>query len=333
MLELRKKVWKYRMAVENNMETGNLKQLDLNREKELTLIGKALSSPIRIQILRLLEERALNVNEIAEELKIPPSTSALHVKVLEEAELIFTELLPGVRGSKKLCHKKLDELDIKMSFKREETEEVFSMPIGNFVDYKVEPTCGIVNEKGHIDKEDEPRCFYHPNRTTAKLIWFGKGYVEYRFPNHTLQNNRIKSIEISAELCSETADYNLDCPSDITLFVNGLEAGTWNCPSDFGGRRGRLNPDWWPDKNTQYGKLKKWKINSQGSFIDDKKVSTNKLEDYKLAQKPYLSVRIGIKEEAEHIGGINILGDSFGDYPQNIELKITYESDEIPSDV
>lgn len=307
------------------MEKGFNIHLNLYKEKELTRIGKALSSPERLKILRLLETKILNVNEIAEQLQIPASTTALHVKVLEEAGLIYTELLPGVRGSKKLCQKKVNHLSIELSCEKESHEEIFSMPIGNFVDYKVEPTCGIVSETGHIDEEDEPRCFYNPNRIGAKLIWFGKGYVEYRFPNHSIQNNEVESVEISAELCSETADYDMDCPSDITLFVNDLEVGTWNCPSDFGGRRGKLNPDWWPSKNTQYGKLKKWEINKQGSFLDGKKVSDYNLEAYDLAKAPYVSVRIGIKEDAKHIGGVNIFGDAFGDYPQNIVMKIIYE--------
>ena len=43
------------------------------------------------------------VNEIAEFLNIPASSMTLHVQVLEEAELIHTELKPGIRGSMKLC--------------------------------------------------------------------------------------------------------------------------------------------------------------------------------------------------------------------------------------
>lgn len=314
------------ITVGNDMKKGLIKQLNLNKEKELTLLGKALSSPERIRLMGLLDASSLNVNEIAERLQIPASTAALHVKVLEEAGLISTQLLPGVRGSKKLCRKKVNQLDIILGYEKEEQIEIFSMPIGNFVDYKVEPTCGIVSEKGHIDEEDEPRCFYNPNRIDAKLIWFGNGYVEYRFPNYALQNRVVKSVEISAELCSETADYNMDYPSDITLFVNDLEAGTWNCPSDFGGRRGKLNPDWWPGKNTQYGQLKRWEINQIGTFLDGEQILNNKLDDYHLVQEPYVSVRIGIKEDAKHIGGVNIFGDSFGDYPQNIVMKIKYEN-------
>lgn len=300
------------------------KSLDL-QHKDLVVIARALASEVRIDILQLLCKESLKVNEIAERLGIPASTAALNVKVLEEAGLIYCDLQPGIRGSMKVCYKQIEELNINLNMKENENRtEIISMPIGNYVDYKVSPTCGIVNEKGHIDDEDEPRCFYNPLRTTAKLIWFGSGYVEYRFPNAGIQNQDVKSCEISVELCSETADYDLDCKSDITLWVNGMDAGTWCSPSDFGGRRGKLNPDWWPDKNTQYGNLKRWRLTSQGTFIDNEKVSDKTINDYNLAHNPYISVRIGIKEDAKHIGGVNIFGDCFGDYPQNIEMKLEY---------
>lgn len=301
------------------------KRINLEEEKELMALGKALSSEIRLKILGLLQEGPLCVNEIAEFLNIPASSAALHVRVLEEAELIRTELKPGIRGSMKLCIRQETSVVLDLQKKsKEQREEVISMPVGNYVDYKITPTCGMVNEEEYIDGEDEPRCFYDPRRTTAKLVWFSSGYLEYRFPNAGMQKEPVKSLDFSAELCSETADYNLDCPSDITLWINGIEAGTWTCPSDFGGRRGKLNPDWWEDKNSQYGNLKNWHIDETGTYLDGLQVSGRGIEAYALAEGPYVSVRIGIKEDAEHVGGVNIFGNCFGDYPQNLVMRLKY---------
>lgn len=302
------------------------KSLDLNHT-DLVVTARALASEVRIDILKLLCKESLKVNEIAERLDIPASTAALNVKVLEEAGLIHCDLQPGIRGSMKVCYKQVEELNILLNLDESRNNngiEIISMPIGNFVDYKVTPTCGIVNEKGHIDGEDEPRCFYNPLRSGAKLIWFGAGYVEYRFSNAAIQNHRVKHAQLSVELCSEAADYDLDCKSDITVWINGIDAGTWCSPSDFGGRRGKLNPDWWPDKNTQYGNLKTWELTDKGTFIDKQTVNNNTVKDYHLEDNPYISVRIGIKEDAKHIGGVNIFGDCFGDHPQNIVLKLEY---------
>lgn len=300
--------------------------MNLDDTRHLALVAKALSAEVRIEILKLLCREDLNVNEIAEKLSIPASTAATHVKLLEEAGIIHTSLQRGIRGSMKLCTKVLADLEVKLSTLEAESYqcEVINMPIGNFVDYKVEPTCGIVSDKGNIDEEDEPRCFYNPNRIYAQLLWFGKGYVEYRFPNNMLKNNKERRVSISMELCSEDHEYNMNCRSDITVWVNGIDAGTWACPSDFGGRRGKLNPDWWPDKNTQYGMLKSWTLTEQGTYIDDDKVNEITIDEYHLSESDYISVKIGIKEDALHVGGVNLFGSGFGDYPQDIRFKIFY---------
>lgn len=303
-------------------------EVNLDDGKLLSSIGRALSSEVRIEILKLLKEKELNINEIAEKLSIPASSAAAHVKALEEAGLIHTHLQPAVRGSMKVCSVATEQLVISMqtNMTYEWKTEIISMPIGHFVDYKVEPTCGIVSEKTRIGEEDEPRCFFEPDRVDAQLIWFGKGYLEYRFPNHFLANVKEKELEISMELCSEDHEYNMDYPSDITVWINGIEVATWTCPSDFGGRRGKWNPDWWPDKNTQYGLLKTWKLTEDGSYLDKEKVSNQTIKDYHLFSEPYITVRVGIAEDAVHIGGINLFGECFGDYHQNILMKISYES-------
>jgi len=298
--------------------------MDLDDKEQLALIARALSAEVRIEILKLLCRGDLNINEIAEQLKLPQSSAAAHAKVLEEAGLIKTTLKPAVRGSMKVCSRQLYAIGVEIMTSLEEKTEIINMPIGNFVDYYVEPTCGIVSEKGHIDEEDEPRCFYNPDRTKAKLLWFGRGYVEYRFPNKLLTNRREKRMELSMEICSEDHEYNFDFPSDITVWISGIEAGTWNCPGDFGGRRGKLNPEWWPDKNTQYGVLKTWKLTEQGTYLDDKKVNSIPIQEYHLSKNAYISVRIGIKEDARHIGGVNLFGDCFGDYAQNIRMKFVF---------
>lgn len=302
-------------------------KLNLDHPKQLAIIGKALSVETRVEILKQLRHKKQSINELAEGLNIPPSSAAVHVKVLEEAGLIRTELLPGIRGSKKICHICLDHIyvEVNTASLEEQESEIISMPVGSYVDYKVSESCGLAGPKGPIGEEDEPRSFYSPERFGAKLVWFRKGYVEYRFPNSCLKERKEKQLEISAELCSEDHEYNLECKSEITLWINGIEAGTWCCPSDFGGRRGLLNPDWWPDKNTQYGILKTWKINEKGAFLEDKKTSSIPISQYGLYEKGYISVRIGVKEDAAFQGGVNLFGDGFGDYAQNIVMKLSFE--------
>lgn len=304
------------------------KEIELNLEKpdELYSIAKALASKVRIDIIKLLNFNCLNVNEISEALNIPASTAAVNVKILEEAGLIHTELQPGARGAMKVCSRKRDVIKILLKSYNDthDNSHYISMPIGNYVDCKAYPTCGIASEKAYIGIEDDPRSFYDPLRVNAQLIWFHKGYLEYRFPNSILQNNRAKLIEISLELCSEAPNYRNDWPSDITMWINGIECGTWTSPGDFGGRRGKLNPPWWSDGSTQFGMLKTWRVTKEGSFIDEKQVSDLKINTLKLEDNDYISVRIGIKEDAKNVGGINIFGEKFGDYQQNIIMRLDY---------
>ena len=301
-----------------------IEHINFNQIEKITLIGKALSSELRIKILKLLEFNEHNVNEIAELLDIPASSAAMHVKVLEEAGLINTELKSAVRGSMKVCSRDVQGIILDFQEESQEKMEKINMPIGNYVDYQAEPTCGIVSKEGYIDIEDEPAVFYNPRRTEAKLIWIGNGYLEYRFPNAVLKKKKIKELSLSAEVCSEDHEYNMNCPSDLTLWINDIEVGTYRCPSDFGGRRGKLNPSWWPEENTQYGMLTTWKINQNGTYLEKEKTSEIGIDKFHLEKENYISVRIGIKENAENKRGMNIFGDGFGDYPQDIVLKLFY---------
>ena len=113
-------------------------------------------------------------------------------------------------------------------------------------------------------------------------------------------------------------------PSDVTMWINGTEIGTWTSPADFGGKRGVLTPDWWESRNTQYGLLKIWQVNGDGSYVDGVRVSSVQLDELQITGHDFISVRIGVKPEAANLGGINIFGSHFGNYPQDIVLRLDY---------
>ena len=304
--------------------------IELGETEKLVNLGKALASDVRVEILRMLRERTLSVNEIATILQIPVSSAAMHVKTLEAAELIFSEYQPGLRGAKKVCSLRLDALDLIIVSDRGGVPDkqfmLISAPLGSYFDCQVEPTCGMVNERGYVGTDDTPSVFYHPDRFSAQLLWFSRGYVEYRFPCFCLSIGQATSIEISLELCSEAANYRNIWPSDITIWINGVEVLTYVSPGDFGGRRGKNNPDWWSDLYTQYGLLKSFKVDEEGSYIDELPVSPVTLMDLHLYDKDYISFRIGIKKDAVNQGGINIFGEKFGDHSQDIVMRLNYVS-------
>jgi predicted transcriptional regulator len=67
--------------------------------------------------------------------------------------------------------------------------------------------------------------------------------------------------------------------------------------------------------------LKVWKVTTNGSYVDGVLVSNRTLRDLSLRPGEPLRVRIGIKDNAAHVGGINLFGDKFGNYPQGIVLR------------
>lgn len=124
------------------------------------------------------------------------------------------------------------------------------MPIGNFSDCSINRNYGIVNEYSSIGPFDNQAIFYYPNRTSAQLNQFKSGYLEYKFPLDVLQYGQVTTLEFSFECCSEAPSYKINWPSDISLSVNNQELHTFTSPGDFGERKGKLNPLWWPEPHT-----------------------------------------------------------------------------------
>lgn len=295
---------------------------DHNLQK-LEAVTKALGSETRLEILRFLSAHTCTLLEIAEALELPPSTATLHINVLEKAGLIETDLRPATRGLQKVCARVYDRVVIQLPSEHtaEDTTVEVAMPIGAFADINVVPTCGLAGELGIIGHLDDVSTFYEPDRIYAQLLWFRRGYVEYRFPNRLPPNVVLDDIEISFEVCSEAPLHHSDWPSDITVWIGGVEIGTWTSPADFGGERGALTPAWWDIQNSQYGLLKVWRVTPSGSFVDGVPISKVTLNQLSLKPGEPIAVRIGIKENAANIGGINLFGSKFGNYPQDIVLR------------
>lgn len=288
----------------------------------------ALSSKIRRDILRLIDEQSYNISEIAQKLDLPLSTAAFHVKHLQEADLIHVQERPASRGMTKIVSRKVDEIVIKCTVPQDvldTTSTQLSIPIGSFTDCKAVPSCGMATVEKLIGVDDTPGVFYSTERYDAQIIWLTEGYLEYKIPNYYLANEETLELLFSVELCSEAPNYRNDWTSDITFWVNGQELCTWNSPGDFGGRRGRLNPGWWPDISTQYGLLKTVRINERGVYLDEKKMSSLPISALHVEDGEYFTLRIGVKHESENVGGLNIFGEKFGDYEQAINVRVEHK--------
>lgn len=290
-------------------------------------VMKGLASDVRIAILKLLrngEEK--NVNQIADELGMPQSTISSNLQILQDIGLVTTESRKARKGSQKVCRTAFTEILVgfrdSVPAVADDAIEV-AMPLGLYTAAEVTGPCGMCAPDGVIGLLDVPDTFLEPGRMRAALLWFTRGYVEYQFPNNTkLKGAKVSALEFSMELSSEVPGTASDWPSDIFLQVNGVDVGTWTSPGDFGDTRGVFTPDWWKNAGSQYGKLKNWRINGSGSFIDGVRISNVTLDDLNIDGHRSIRMRIGVKEDARHPGGINIFGRGFGNYDQDIVLRI-----------
>jgi len=288
---------------------------------------RALSSDIRLTILNALGLEAKNVNEIAAELNLPQSTVATNVMQLVDAGLVQTENIKARKGSQKLCRRLFREVVIRFDEEPslDDGAVEVAMPIGLYTNYEVFAPCGLCSPESVIGYLDVPDSFLSPDRMKAGLVWFEKGWVEYKFPNNSrLKDKPVTRLELVTELSSETPGTNKNWLSDITLWINNVEVGTWTSPGDFGDRRGKFTPDWWKLEGSQYGLLKNWSVTDEGAYVDGVKISGVTLDALDLPNHHSVKVRIGVKEEAEHLGGMNIFGRGFGNYGQDILLRLLF---------
>lgn len=290
----------------------------------------ALASKIRLNILKLINQEKMNVNDIAEALQLPQSTVSTNITVLEKAGLLNVEVAAGRKGSQKVCSSRYDEVVVQLpGSPKTQTENMIevSMPVGLYTDFQVSPPCGLCSTEEIIGFLDVPESFLNPKRAVAGLLWFERGRVEYKFPNNLPYNADLEALELSLELCSEapvtTPETSKNWPSDITVWINEQEIGTWTSPGDFGGDVcGKFTPNWWKTSGSQYGLLKNWKVTHEGAFIDGNRVADVTLHDLKLHDHTSVKVWIGIKEDAANVRGVNIFGKGFGNHDQDIMLKM-----------
>lgn len=287
---------------------------------------KALGSDTRIQILNiLLENEQMSMNQLATELNISNGALTGHIKKLEECGLINISNESAGHGNQKMCSVTQDRIivDIKKPIDYKNVFET-EIKVGQFSRHQVWPTCGIATRESVIGELDDIRYFNHPDRFTANILWFTKGYIEYTIPNLIPSNQRITQLSISAELSSEAPGIDNNWPSDISFYINDTKIGMWTSPGDFGDVHGMFTPQWWPQNWNQYGLLKLLVINDYGTYIDGLKISDVSTLSLHLDYSSDIRLRLAVENDSEHVGGITLYGKSFGNYDQDIRVAINY---------
>lgn len=289
-------------------------------------IFKALGSELRISIIKLLlKNNGMNMNELASSLKITNGALTSHIKKLEDCGIITIVSESSGHGNQKKCMVHLDKILIEFD-SGDEAKNIYEteIKIGHYSNYQILPTCGLASASSLIGEVDDARYFAHPDRIDSEILWFTQGYVEYMIPNFLPVSQKIDQITISAELSSEAPGVNDIWPSDIHFYLNDICLGFWTSPGDFGNVKGLYTPDWWYSNWNQYGLLKSIVINHQGSFVDGLQISNVSLKDLNLDYRSQIKFKFAIPDDANHIGGMTIFGRNFGNYNQNIQVRISY---------
>lgn len=289
-------------------------------------IFKALGSEVRIEIIKILmENHGMNMNELAGRLNITNGALTSHIKKLEDCGLITVSSESTGHGNQKKCSVHLDKILIEME-SQEDFKNVYQtdLKVGHFSDYKVYPTCGLASGAAIIGEVDDTRYFAHPDRYNADILWFTRGYVEYIIPNFIPFGQKMDQITVSLEIGSEAPGVNDVWPSDISFIINDRKIAMWTSPGDFGNVKGIFTPDWWYPNWNQYGLLKILVINKKGTFIDGLQISEVSIQDFNFDYRSTIKLKMEVEKDAEHVGGLTIFGKSFGNYNQDIAVRINY---------
>ena len=274
----------------------------------------------------------MNMNELATSLGITNGALTSHIKKLEESGIIQVMTERGSHGNQKVCKVVVDKIVVDVeSEENEEDQNIYNteVKVGHYSDYDVYPTCGLATSQAIVGEVDDPRYFSHPDRINAGILWFTKGYIEYMIPNLLPSATKIDQITVSLEISSEAPGINNDWPSDISILLNDVKIGTWTSPGDYGDVQGIFTPDWWFPNWNQYGLLKMIVINKKGTFVDGLKISDVTINEFNLDYKSTVRFKFEIEEDAKNVGGITIFGSEFGNYNQDIKVRIAYSPMEI----
>lgn len=300
--------------------------MNLNEEDALGKISYALASPVRREILRLLCMGSRTVGEIADSVHLALSTSSFHLKVLNSAGLVKLVANPNKKGNEKNVSIECEYLGVQISSDpdtrmRRVTAEI---PLGSFIQADITPPCCICTNESPILPFDNRNIFLNPDRIHAQLISFLKGSITYAIPIEQNEGGALFSLSIGMEICSECPNYNNSWKSDISFWINDVEIAVYHSLGDYGEPRGAFTPGWWPSTASQYGMPVSIKIDRFGVFLNGVQASSHSLESLKILENGIIFFKIGVKDDAVYVGGVNLFGRQFGNINKDITIQYEY---------
>jgi predicted transcriptional regulator len=308
----------------------------------VTRVVKALSNDIRIRILQMLSDSDMNVQQIAARLTLSKTAVLTHLNILEESGFVKSQYLSGSVGNQRICSCVYEKLVFDFIPGKYDDEGVYyesEIPVGNFFDFEAYAPCGLATQHNIIKKWDDPSVMCDVQRVSADLVWTAFGYYEYKLPVSPLfADKKVTGIDIELEISAHplvskhkmvslppymTSERITDGVSDVTFWLNGVELGTQTIEAGLDAEKSVYTPTWWRTQPC-HGVWVKVVVNQKGVFLGGRKVSGTTYLDV-CRDDPFISFRVGIKEDAAHTSGIMIFGKNFGRYDKQIIVKTFIE--------
>ena len=308
-------------------------KLTIENEDDIPVIAQiceALGDETRLRILKELQHPPYlkSISELEKLIKIPKTTLIRHLQKLEESNIVTMLYRSSSHGTARIFGRDMRNFHVCLyNTPKPQVSDLItntqSLGVGQFTDFTGESFgFATITNVHHFSTED---CFTS-KRFNAQLVYATKGRITYYFSNKIAKYNNVEELSLSREICSEAPYFDNDYLSDITFWINDKEIATYTSLGDYGDHRGKLNPEWWPNTSTQYGKLLTLAITQNSVTINGaSQASKYTLSDLNLQKGNKIIITVGNKDTAEHQGGFNIFGSSFGDYPQDICLSLKYK--------
>lgn len=301
--------------------------------EQMEVLCNALGDKKRLIILKELQTPPFKIaiTDLARKLNVPITTLVHHVEVLEKAGLININYKNDDKKNTRILGRKIRDIYLDLYRPVEPVEakhlcETQEMRVGNYINFEGVKLLFATNSQVYLQREDY---YYHPQRFNAELIYTTFGVIEYYFDNFVTKKGTVEKLVLYIEICSEFPFYDMNHKSDITFWINNKEVTTYTCKGDYGDRRGKQNPDWWLDVNTQYGEMVTLSIDDKGVFINGTLMNDKiTIKDLVLEKGNKISLKLGNKKTAKNPGGFNIFGKGFGDHAQDIVLQLYYKTTE-----
>lgn len=292
-------------------------------EEKVLAISKALSHPVRLQLLKQLLREPCSITELAKLNKLTNSTVIFHLGILEEAGLVVEKVRPNKKGKTLVFYINFSELTFSLKNASSDTRVTVveqSVGVGNYISASPVKYIRLATDDQFVvlDKEDA----YNPQRFEAKLICMDNGEVTYAFSNAFAKQNTVRRLEFSLELSSESPYYCNDWKSEIVFSVCGIDVAEFLSLGDFGDKRGLLSPAWWDSKYSQYGVLVTVTIDDNGVMLNGERVNHRiTLAQLELEHRDKITFSLRTEMNRQYAGGFNIYGRRFGNVEQDIVLR------------